>query len=289
MAGEKWNKNQRRGVFFLLLMIVALAFLKAFFPLPEKQNIFVQNPDFKQKIRLAQTQFQQRKDTIYASNPNFLTDYKAYQLGISPEALQRLRAFRQEGKFVNSAKEFQQVTQISDSLLGVVAPYFKFPQWVKQKSASAKKERQSAEKQSVLPQKIKKDINQATAEELREVNGVGEVLSARIVKFRRRIQGFSLPEQMNEVYGLAPEVVTRIWERFEIKSAPKIEKINLNTASVAELQGIPYLSRTQAQALWEYRQKVGFIKDINEISQIKALQGADIRKIKLYLSAQTEK
>jgi len=66
---------------------------------------------------------------IFSFNPNFITDYKGYSLGISPEELDRLFLFRQKGKFVNSAKEFQNVTQISDSLLNIISPLFKFPAW----------------------------------------------------------------------------------------------------------------------------------------------------------------
>jgi hypothetical protein len=39
--------------------------------------------------------------------------------------IDRLLAFRKENKYVNSAKEFQNVTKVSDSLLND-GPYFKF-------------------------------------------------------------------------------------------------------------------------------------------------------------------
>ena len=38
--------------------------------------------------------------------------------------------FRESNQWVNSAKEFQQVTKVSDSLLATISPYFKFPDWV---------------------------------------------------------------------------------------------------------------------------------------------------------------
>ena len=45
----------------------------------------------------------------YKLNPNFLTDYKAYTLGIPPEAFDKLQAYRSENKFVNSAAAFQEI------------------------------------------------------------------------------------------------------------------------------------------------------------------------------------
>ena len=47
----------------------------------------------------------------YELNPNFLTDYKAYTLGIPPEAFDKLQAYRSENKFVNSAAAFQEITK----------------------------------------------------------------------------------------------------------------------------------------------------------------------------------
>jgi hypothetical protein len=41
-----------------------------------------------------------------------------------------LMEYRKGNKYVNSPKEFQAVTQVSDSLLNV-SPYFKFPDWEK--------------------------------------------------------------------------------------------------------------------------------------------------------------
>jgi hypothetical protein len=67
---------------------------------------------------------------IYPFNPNFITDYKGSKLGMSVAEIDRLLNFRKTNQYVNSASEFQKVTQVSDSLLNTISPYFKFPDWV---------------------------------------------------------------------------------------------------------------------------------------------------------------
>ena len=52
------------------------------------------------------------------------SDFKGYRLGMSIEEIDRLHKFREQGKFVNSIKRFQEITQVSDSLLNIIAPYF---------------------------------------------------------------------------------------------------------------------------------------------------------------------
>ena len=75
---------------------------------------------------------------IFPFNPNYITDFKGYTLGMSVEEINKLHQFREENKWINSAKDFQKVTGVSDSLLATISPYFKFPNWVTE--AEKKKE-----------------------------------------------------------------------------------------------------------------------------------------------------
>ena len=49
---------------------------------------------------------------------------------MSNEEIDRLLDYRKQNQWINSAKQFQEVTQVSDSLLNKISPYFKFPDWV---------------------------------------------------------------------------------------------------------------------------------------------------------------
>lgn len=284
----QWTRTQRNGVLMLIVLIILGQLAYFFIDFSPKTNFSLEQlTDFQQKIDSLKAQQLQKEKQIFMFNPNFLTDYRAYQLGISAEELQRLTNFRSEGKFVNSATEFQQVTQISDSLLQEIAPLFKFPEWVNQKKNIPKKEFVNYSKS--VDKFIKKaDINTATSDDLKKIYGIGDKLSERIVKYRERLQGFSLKEQIDEIYGLDKEVIARIWEQYDIISIPKIVKIDINFASKSELSKIPYISYSEAEEIILLRSKVGYIKDLAELSQIKSFDEVKIKKIELYLSAQNE-
>lgn len=89
---------------------------------------------------------------------------------MSLEELDRLRAFLEKDNWINSLADFQRVTGVSDSLLKEISPYFKFPDWVN-KTKTLSKEKGRTARASI----VKKDINQATATDLRGVYGIGEV------------------------------------------------------------------------------------------------------------------
>src|SRR5690606_501460 len=143
---------------------------------------------------------------------NYLTDHKGYALGLSTKELDRLFSFRKEGKFVNSAETFQEVTQVSDSLLDIISPYFKFPEWAKVRDSRQNGSQSMAKRE---PLSIK-DINSAAPEDFMGIYGIGATLSKRIVKFRDRLGGFLVNEQLYDVYGLKPEVAQRALLRYQV-------------------------------------------------------------------------
>ncbi|MDG1919623.1 MAG: hypothetical protein P8I75_00220 [Flavobacteriaceae bacterium] len=63
---------------------------------------------------------------VYQYNPNYLTDYRAYTLGLPPEAFDKLLRYRQTNSYVNTPKQFQEVTRLLDSLMEKLLPQLKF-------------------------------------------------------------------------------------------------------------------------------------------------------------------
>ena len=135
---------------------------------------------------------------------------------MSVSEIDRLLAFRKMNKYVNSPQEFQAVTKVSDSLLNAISPYFKFPDWVNKKKEfkDYKKYPNSAfvkkEKTVII------DINKATQEDLIKIYGIGDAISLRILKLKESLGGFVSMEQMNDVWGVSPEVIENLNSHFKV-------------------------------------------------------------------------
>ncbi|WP_421811229.1 ComEA family DNA-binding protein [Flagellimonas sp.] len=276
----RFNKQERSGIFFLLLIVIVLQggyyYVKA--KPSQTETSFALNTEEQDKIDSLRNHRSEASVKMYPFNPNYLTDYKGYTLGLTTDELDRLFAFREQGRFVNSVNEFQAVTKVSDSLLGVLSPYFKFPDWVT-KNQSIKN------KASKLKTAIKvKDLNTASAEDLKSIYGIGETLSNRIVKFRDRLGGFLVNEQLYDVYGLKPEVVEKALLVFQVLDVPSINKININKASAAELSQLIYISKSLAFDIVAYRDKEGAYQSFKELSNIDKFPTEKLDRIALYLS-----
>lgn len=222
---------------------------------------------------------------IYPFNPNFITDFKAYQLGLSIEEADRLFRYRKQGKYVNSAGEFQKVTRVNDSLMHTISPFFKFPEWTRKKSqagAPASKQNPTKEKSSAEI----KDLNFVTVNELTAIKGVDERMANRIVAYRKKLNGFFDEEQLFEVYYLKKEVGKRILERYKILQQPHIDKTNINTASFKEILKIPYLDYQLTKKIFEYRKENLGFSDLEELKKIDSFPLDKFDRITVYLSAQ---
>jgi hypothetical protein len=188
----QYTASQRAGIFLLLTLIIGFQFLYFFVDFTSIETD--KNTTEKQQWLSLQTEIDAAKqDTeldspkMYPFNPNFITDFKGYKLGMSTQEIDRLLAFRKTNKYVNSAQEFQAVTKVSDSLLNVISPYFKFPDWVNNKKEFKSYSKQNFQKKESL---VVLDINQATQDDLKKVYGIGDGLSERILNEREKLGCF---------------------------------------------------------------------------------------------------
>jgi len=286
----KLSKQERSGIFFLLLIIVALqvVFYVVKYTASNVEGNLSVDKETQDKIdALKQNSKQKDSIQIYPFNPNFISDYKGYTLGMSVEEIDKLHAFRAQNKFVNNSHEFQNITKVSDSLLKEISPYFRFPEWVNTKSVSQRKTPSSASQRESDVQKGNfqiKDLNNATVEDLKSISGIGEKLALRIIKFRNRLGGFIVDDQLYDVYALEPVVVKRTFERFKVLSQPQIEKINVNSASVEEISKLIYIRYYVATKIVEYREVNGSFSSLDELTKIPDFPIDKIHRIKLYLT-----
>ncbi|RZJ99012.1 MAG: helix-hairpin-helix domain-containing protein [Flavobacterium sp.] len=202
---------------------------------------------------------------------------------MSVEEIDRLLAFRKTNRYVNSAEEFQQVTLVSDSLLKSISPYFKFPDWVRNKKS--KQFVDYSKSKFVNKSKIVvMDINEATQEDLIKVYGIGPALSERILKEKEKFGAFMTMEQMQHIWGLSPEVIENLNKHFEIKTIPNIKRVNINTASIKELGQFPYFRYTLAKEIVIFRSMNGDIKSSDDLKNIKGFPVEKINVIEKYLN-----
>jgi competence protein ComEA len=284
----QFSNKQRSGIFLLLLIIAVVQCVYMFMDF-SNDEVPVNQIDldaFSAELdSLRLVDMENSKPKIYPFNPNYIADYKGYTLGMTNEEIDRLHKFRESNRWVNSAKEFQNVTKVSDSVLAEISPFFKFPEWVtnpKQKVNFNKNSYSNSNTPKTFAEKT--DLNKATAIQLKKVYGVGEKLSERIIKYRNKFEGgFIADIQLSEVYGLSPEVIERIKNDFTVKTPRVIIRYNLNKATRDELVTIQYIDYEVANHIIEERTLRDGFKSLEELTKVEDFPINKIEIIKLSL------
>ena len=106
----KFSKSQRNGIFLLVIIIVTLQCIYFFVDFSNSE--YTVNTEelkkYEQEIdSLKQIEIEERAPRIYPFNPNYITDYKGYTLGMSTDEIDRLLTFRDQGDWINSIKQFR--------------------------------------------------------------------------------------------------------------------------------------------------------------------------------------
>ena len=292
-----YNKSQRNGIFLLVVLIAILQVIIFVKPFSSEEKVTINDNDliaFQHRIdSLKIVEIENRKPKIYPFNPNYISDFKGEQLGMSLEEIDRLHAFRKSNKFINSKEDFQKITKVSDSLLNKISPYFKFPDWVVKRNNALKQNQNknrsnnaNSTDNSVAYKLSTNDINKATAEDLRSINGIGPSFSERIIKYRSKLQGFSYPSQLYEVWGLEPEIADKVLAVFKIIELPVIKKQNVNTVEFKQLLKNPYIDYELCKKIFNYRDEVAELQNISELKNIKGFPLDKYDRIVLYLIAE---
>ena len=284
-----YNKNQRNGIFLLLVIILILQATYSFVDFSiinsggfseDEVNLLQRKID-----SLKSTELENRKPKTYLFNPNYLTDYKASKLGMSVLEIDRLLLFRKKNKFVNSAKGFQAVTLVSDSLLNKISKYFKFPDWAvkrNQKTRKQKDENTLSIKKSISTT----DINKATIQDFETIEGINQLLAQRIIKYREKLKGYTYQKQLFEVWKLDKALGKEVLKTFTIVNRPVIIKVNVNTATFKEVLESPYIDYDLCKKIFNYRDEVAELQSIEELKNIGGFPMDKYDRIVLYLKAE---
>lgn len=229
---------------------------------------------------------QENSNKIYPFNPNFISDYKGYKLGMSETQIDKLHQFRKQNKYVNSNSEFQKLTGVSNEWMKQYAPYFKFPEWVTNRTAKNYQTHFENTNQKFDKKEAKievHDLNKANQAELEKAYMIGEKLALKIISERDKFGSFASMEQLDFIWGISPEAIADLNKKFQIKSSENLKKININTSTIKELQQFPYFNYTIAKNIVTFRSMNGDFKSSEDLTNVKQFPLEKLKIIALYL------
>ncbi|MHA3789687.1 helix-hairpin-helix domain-containing protein [Flavobacterium hauense] len=287
----RFTKDQQKGIMALFILIVIsqiIYFIVCSYDFTSQKEKSAQEKEWlahQAEITALKAKKGIRKDTIYPFNPNYISDYKGYILGLSAKQIDLLHAYRDSGKYINSASDFKRVTGIQDTLLDKLTPYFKFGKTFNTDKSTEifgfKNHTFSEDKKESAVKII--DINTALEEDLVKVYGIGPYYAKAILKRRSALGGFVSMDQMNDFTEFSAEAKAGLKKQFGVINNPDIEKINVNTASLSQLSHFPYFNKDLGRSILTLRSMNGKIRKIDDLLEIPNFPVDKLKIIALYL------
>ncbi|RDC66126.1 ComEA family DNA-binding protein [Adhaeribacter pallidiroseus] len=228
-------------------------------------------------------------------DPNTLTQAQWEKFGLPAYVAKRLLTYRDKAQGFKYKDQIKRIYGFPPELYAQLEPYITLPgSRANQPYADARERTERAypsyankprttysRERSRLPPF---DINTADTTALKKLRGIGTKLAARIVKFRDKLGGFENINQLQEVYGLPPEMIDSLRKYTFVGESFAANKLNINVATVTQLQQHPYLGYKLARHIVAYRTQHGPFASLEDLRNIKTIDDATFQKVKPYLT-----
>ena len=271
-----YTRNEAIGFIFISLILLVSLILpftaKWLLPVDE----FSQS-DAKLLDSLIAVIDQKKEIQLFKFDPNTCSEDSLLLLGIPRSAVSNLVKYRDKGGRFNSKSEIKKIYGIDDRLYNSIKNYINIiPEIIEEN-----KEIVTTVKKA--PKKAKLNINEVDENELKRISGIGDKLSARIVKYRDLLGGYVFLDQLNEVYNLPVETCETLKQESIIHEDFVPEKININSDEYKKILRHPYISKSLVQEIFAFRKDSIRHISQNEFREMKNLPDSIIVKLLPYI------
>lgn len=297
-----FTKSERIGITILLIIVIIILVIPRLIDdhtetsISEDElykaevNEFLKGIKSNEKLNSNQGQDSRRNTksgkqfTPHLFDPNTATQKELEEMGFSEKQAASIIKYRSKGGVFNNKEDFNKLYVVDDETYRIFEPYIRIlaASTISEKLLTEEKiSNQSGSGTSDAERDI--ELNSADSVELLKIRGVGPVFASRIIKYRRKLGGFTSVEQLQEVYGIDSSRFSQIASQVMTDSIDII-KININTATITELKKHPYLDYYLAKAIIDKRIQKGSYSSVNDLQDIFSKKPGLFEKVAPYFT-----
>jgi DNA uptake protein ComE-like DNA-binding protein len=291
-----YNKAERRGIIFLIVIVVVCLFIPLFVHQPQEQRTNNSETfnreyrDFMQSVEITNKREYNKyyhstfeREVILSSfDPNTADSLSLLKLGLPRWMAHNILKYRSKGGKFRKPEDFKRVYGMSEERFSLLLPYINIRQ-EKRDTVVRMMVPSDTTKKILYPKKfttaVRIEINTADTAMLRRIPGVGSNIARMIVVYRNRLGGYHSIDQLEDIRLIS----SRLSKWFTINPT-LIHRLNINKVGLSRLNAHPYINFYQAKAIIEYRRKHGAIKSFKQLSLLSEFSSADFERMKYYIT-----
>lgn len=264
------------------------------FPSKKKwTNEFDSSKNSKQE-KSSERKFIQKKDSLFAFDPNRISEEALSDLPFSAKARKSLLAYRKAGGKFKIKSDLKKLYGLNAQDYQTVESFIDLPEEIEKRdqeksafysensSNNSFEDYEKSEVENQLPE-IKIDINKAAVNDWMEVKGIGKYYARAITKYRTELGGFHSIEQIEEVPGMRKESYLKVKPYLKMESLI-LKKIDVNSVEKEQLAAHPYIESKVASSIVKYRRKHGPYEELKDLKKSYLIDEKLLTKISPYLS-----
>ena len=291
-----FNRREQRGILVLLSILISLLVLLTVL----KSTSPAQHYDFTAfEKEIAELEKAKPNEAIsdekkavtepataekFYFNPNNLPETDWKKLGFSEKQIKTIKNYESKGGKFYKKGDLKKIYGISDVLYASIEFYIQIPEQTSKKFFEHETTNPRSQTSNFKPETLnsKLELNSADSFQLVALKGIGPAFASRIMKYRKKLGGFISPEQLKEVYGITEDFYKTISPQISV-DPEKVEKININEATLDQLKNHPYIKYKTASLIINYRIMHGAYTSVSDIKNTEALPDSIFTKTEPYL------
>ncbi|MFH1001591.1 MAG: helix-hairpin-helix domain-containing protein [Bacteroidota bacterium] len=292
-----FNKQQERGAFFLITLIIISFAIHAFLPfilkekpydysiaLAEIENwnasaqLINDNKDIKNYKSSGREEVELVEMLPFPFNPNKLPEEKWLEMGMPESIVKTILKFESKGGRFYKAEDLTKIYGLTDAIYFQIKDFIIIPDNQKHEISTATT---ILSPTNAKIEKVKIDINRGDSVDFLKVSGIGPFYAGQIVKYRNRLGGYVSMKQISELYKMDSVRFNSMTSGL-IFNDTVIQKINLNTCDFKTALKHPYMDYALVQKIFNYRNKLGKINGFYQLRKDSIISETQFRKMEAY-------
>ena len=290
-----YTKKERKGILMLSLIIFAVILYNVFGPFitPQARDFSEFEASIKrynaaldsiekakntQKTKAFYKKSKSKTLNLHSFDPNTITKSEWLDIGIKEYQAKSILKYIRKGGSFNVPEDLKKMYCLSKDECKALIPYVNIVRAKKNDYGD------QGEFKTFKKKNYNFELNTVSFDSLLEIRGIGPSTAKGIIKYREKLGGFYEVEQLKEVYFIDSAKYISIYSSFHAIDEFIKPALDINKGTYYTLKKHPYISKSMAYSIVEYRNINGSYSSVEQLKNIAIVNDSIYNRIYRYFA-----